>query len=234
MRGCYAEYIHLMSGVHLIKLEGDLKPEVLVSATCAGATAAHTVEQCAIKPGQTVVVQGPGPVGLFVLAFCVQAGARVMVIGRGVDRDRLALCREFGAIETLCTDDATEEERIEHVMAATNGRGADAVIECTGSPAALREGIPIVAPYGVYALPGIAVPVGEVPVLVYEHVARKNVRIQGVWVSDTSHLLQSIRLVESKRFPFEKIVGKVYPLEEANGAIHAMGSREVMKAVLRP
>jgi threonine dehydrogenase-like Zn-dependent dehydrogenase len=99
--------------------------------------------------------------------------------------------------------------------------------------AAAGEGIPMTAPYGIYSLPGIAVPVGEVPVKMYEHVARKNVRIQGVWVSDTSHLLQSIRLVESKRFPFEKIVGKVYPLEEANEAIRAMGSREVMKAVLK-
>lgn len=234
LRGCYAEYIHLLPGAHIIRLEGDLDPATLVAASCSGATAAHTVELCDVKQGDTVLVQGPGPLGLFAVALAIDRGAEVHVIGVAADRGRLELCREFGAAGALIVEETTAEERWEYVLEVTEGRGADVVIDCTGIPAAGREGIKLTAPYGVYALPGIATPVGEVPFSLYEDVARKNVRIQGVWVSDTSHLYQSIRLVRSGRFPFEKLVTHRFSLEEATAALETMESREAIKAVLIP
>ena len=67
-----------------------------------------------------------------------------------------------------------------------------------------------------------------------EDVARKNVRVQGVWVSDTSHLYQSIRLVMSGRFPFEKLVTHRFSLDEATAALETMERQEAIKAVLIP
>ena len=234
-QGCYAEFLHLRNDPHMIKLDESVDHATLVPATCAGATAAHTSELVGVTSGDVIVVQGPGPVGLFTTAFALDRGAsRVMVMGTPDDKARLALCKEFGATDTLVVGETTDEERKQFVLDATHGRGADVVIDCTGSPKSTLEGVRLVAHYGTYALPGIATPVGEVPFSLFEDIARKNVRVQGSWVSDTRHLYQSMCIVLSGRYPFEKIVTHTFPLEDVTTALEKMKSREAMKAVLLP
>jgi threonine dehydrogenase-like Zn-dependent dehydrogenase len=173
--------------------------------------------------------------GLFVTAFAIEAGASpVVVIGTGRGRARLALAQAFGATETLCTADTTADERIACTRDLTTGRGADVVIDCAGTETVFREGLAMVAAGGTYALPGVAAPLGESPVRLYEEVSRKNVRIQGVWVSDTSHLCRAVELVESRRFPFESLVTHTFALDEVNRALQVVDNREAVKAVLAP
>jgi hypothetical protein len=220
---------------NLLKIGADVDPRVLVAASCSGATAANAVEQCGVQSGDTVVVQGPGPLGLFVAAFALDAGAlKVVVTGTERGRERLKLAEVFGVTETLCTSDMSGEEMIEHIRDITDDRGADVVIDCAGSPRAMRDGIGMVARGGTYALPGVATPIGEVPVRLFEDVSVKNVRVQGIWVSDTSHLYRAVRLVESGKFPFERLVTHVFSLEEATGALEVTENRQAIKAVIVP
>ena len=235
LRGCYAEYMLLFPVTNLLKIGADVDPRVLVAASCSGATAANAVEQCGVQSGDTVVVQGPGPLGLFVAAFALDAGAlKVVVTGTERGRERLKLAEVFGVTETLCTSDMSGEEMIEHIRDITDDRGADVVIDCAGSPRAMRDGIGMVARGGTYALPGVATPIGEVPVRLFEDVSVKNVRVQGIWVSDTSHLYRAVRLVESGKFPFERLVTHVFSLEEATGALEVTENRQAIKAVIVP
>jgi len=235
LNGHYAQYLHLRRGCHFLKLETDLEPKVLVPACCSGATAAHAVELCDVKPGDKVLVVGPGPLGLYVLAFCLNRGAGgVYVAGRSTSRDRLELCRQFGATGILNTTETTPDEQKAIIADWTAGLGFDVALDCAGGTASIAQFLPFTAAYGVYALPGIATPVGELPLALYEHLVRKNVRLQGVWVSDTSHLYQAVSLVLSKRFPLETLVTHTYPLEQANQALSDMESRKAMKAVLLP
>lgn len=245
--GCYTTHLTLLARTKMISLETEIQerkdtkdedaidPATLVAASCSGATAAHTVELLPIQPGDVVVLQGPGPLGLFCLAFAFAKGAsEAVVIGTGADAARLELAREFGSVRTSVIEDSSAEARREEVMALTNGIGASAVIDCTGTPASFREGLGLTAPGGTYSLPGIATPVGETPVRLYEEVSRKNVRIQGVWVSDTSHLYQAERLVLSGRFPLRKLVTHRFPLEEVMDALKVVDNKEAIKAVLVP
>jgi threonine dehydrogenase-like Zn-dependent dehydrogenase len=235
LRGHYAEYIHLRAPCHMIKIDDDIDPAVLVPASCSGATAAHAVELSDVQPGDSVLVVGPGPVGLYVLAMCIARGAgAVYVAGAAPDKERLELCMQFGAAGVLNVSDSTADERADRIAEWTDGRGFRVGLDCTGITASIAEFIRHVAPYGTYAIPGIATPVGDLPISLYEHLARKNVRLQGVWVSDTSHLYQAIRLVQSRRFPFESVVTRRHPLSDATLALEQMASREAMKAVLLP
>lgn len=234
INGNYSEYLMLMPRSEIFKIEVEIDPSVLVAAGCAGATAAHAIELHDIKPGDTVVVQGPGPVGLFALAFAIARGAALTIV-TGRRRDlKLEIAKRFGAAEVIVTGETTVEERIQQVKDLTNGLGADHVIDCTGSASAVNEGLKMVGKYGTYSLPGIAVPVGEVPIAIYEDVAAKNVRIQGVWVSDCRHTYEAIELVCSKRFPFEDMVTHRFPLEDANKAFETILNKQAIKAVLVP
>ncbi len=235
LNGNYGQYLMLMPGTKIMKIDKDIDPAVLVSAGCAGATSAHTNELHGIKPGDTVIVQGPGPVGLFSLAFSIASGAsKTLVTGMKEDKVRLNLAKEFGAHETMVVDEMNFDERIQFTNDLTKGLGADHVIDTTGSAHALKEGIKMVGKCGTYSLPGIAVPVGEIPISFYEDVALKNVRIQGVWVSDTRHTYEAIQLVLTGRFPFEKLITHRYSLEDANKALEVMEKKEAIKAVLVP
>jgi threonine dehydrogenase-like Zn-dependent dehydrogenase len=245
--GCYASHLTLLAETKLIRLEDvptqeggagtekAVDPAILVAASCSGATAAHTVELLPIRPGDTVVLQGPGPLGLFCLAFAFAKGASgAVIIGTRADAARLELARQFGPTRTHVVQDSSVEDRRKEVLALTSGIGANVVIDCTGTPASFNEGLRLTAPGGTYCLPGIATPVGEVPVQIYEDIARKNVCVQGVWVSDTSHLYQAVRLILSGRFPLHKLVTHRFPLERVMDALRVVDSKEAIKTVLVP
>jgi len=235
LRGCYAQYLHLMPGAHLIKLEPQADADLLVAATCAGATAAHAVQLSRVQPGDTVLIVGPGPVGVFCLAMALEAGASaVYVMGTPADAGRLELCREFGAAGVISTGDLTPDQRRQFLLDHTHGLGVNAALDCSGAPAALVECLEYMAAYGTYCLSGIATPVGEVAIPVFERLARKNVSLQGVWVSDTAHLLQALQLAQSGRYPFERLVTHRLPLSEATEALQVMERREAIKIVLHP
>jgi len=235
LRGCYAEFLHLQSTAHFIRIDDDIDPAVLVAASCSGATAANAIELSRIRAGDVVLVVGPGPLGLFAIAMALKAGAsRVYAIGTEIDKARLELATEFGAAGTLCTADTTAEQRAEYLRDLTGGIGPNVVIDASGAVAAIEEYLPLVAPGGVYSIPGIAEPRRALSIDLFAHFARKSVALQGVWVSDTDHVWQAVQLVLARDFPFEKLVTHRFPLDEAMKGLEAVERSEAVKAVLKP
>ncbi len=233
--GCYSEYLHLRAGHAMIKLDLDVDPELLVPATCSGATAAHAVEQCDIEPGDFAVVVGPGPVGLFVLAQLQEAGAgEVWVAGTGADQSRFEMALDFGAANTLNVDEMDEEEIHECLMDKTRGVGANVIMDCTGFAPVTNSWIDLVAPGGTYGIPGIATPQEDIPLDLFTSIARKNVSLQGTWVSDTSHLWRAANLVAAGRYPFDRLITHRFSLEEATRGLEVTESKESVKAILKP
>lgn len=235
LRGAYAEFMHLRANTHLIRIDDDIDPAVLVAATCSGACAAHAIEQAHIRPGDAVLILGPGPMAMFLVAFARECGAgHIAVVGSRRSSTRLAMAQRMGADSVIWRDETTLADRLETVRDLTNGFGAPVVFEASGSPDAVAEAVEHTAPYGTCLIPGIAVPVGDVPISMFEHIARRNVRLQGVWVSDTSHLCAALALVLGRRFPFAEMVTHRFPLEEATSALATVERREAVKAVLLP
>lgn len=90
-------------------------------------TGYHATEMAQLRPGQSVVIYGAGPVGLMAaLAATVKGASLVMVVD--THKDRLALAEKIGAVAI----DDTEGGGIERVMELTGGRGADCGCECVG------------------------------------------------------------------------------------------------------
>jgi len=232
LNGCYADHVILENGTDIFRVDGDCDPAVLVSASCSGATTAHAFDMIGDSlAGKTVVVQGPGPLGLYAVAFAKKLGAsRVVVIGGS--RNRLELCTEFGASLLLNRHETTVESRREALLDMTYGRGADIVVEATGAYGAAVEGIRLLRKGGTFLTTGYSQPVGTEEVDFYRDIVAKNATVQGVWVSDTRHLSQALALVTGNPRLFEKMITHRFTLDKANEALDVMENREAIKAVI--
>ena len=234
LTGCYAEYIVLRSGTDVFSIPDGIDPAILVPSCCSGATAAHAFDVVGESLiGGTVVIQGPGPLGLFAVAFAHRYGAsRIIVVGGSPDR--LSLCSSFGADVIVNRRETSAEDRRDIVFDLTGGRGADFVIEAAGTRGVAEEGVRLLRRGGQYLLTGYAQPVGHDSIDFYRDIVSRNVTVKGIWVSDTRHLRQAVELVMGDPDLFTDLVTHRFPLENALDALSAMDSHEALKAVLLP
>ncbi len=100
---------------------------------CAGSTAVHASRLARIQPGEWVAVNGAGGVGLVLLQYARNAGARTIAIGLG--QARMALARELGAKASI---DAAETPDVAAEVLALTGEGADVVFELVGKDETMK------------------------------------------------------------------------------------------------
>ncbi len=231
LRGCYASHIALTADTDIFKIEEKIDPAILVTAGCSGATMAHGFDLHSPEVGDTVVVQGPGPLGIFGVAFAKARGASHIAVIGGT-QSRLELCKKFGATHLLNRHETTLEERRQFVREMTNGYGADVIIEATGSSLAVAEGVGLLRNGGCYLVTGFGNPEGKVELDCFADISRKNIKLQGVWVSDTQHLLEAVRLVIDNADAFASLAIDRFPLTQATKALEAMRDRNTLKAII--
>ncbi len=235
LNGCYSEYIVLDRKTDIFVLPQDVDHSVLVPASCSGATAAHALWDSPPEQGGSVVILGPGPLGIFGIAFAAEYGAsEIVVVGSVEDEERLRMCKDFGATTTFNIGVTSPEERKEAVLELTDGRGADIVMEATGNPHAFKEGLQLVRRGGDFISVGIATPVGEVTLDPYSDLNLKDISMRGIWVSHTSHTEKALKLILEKEELFKRMITHRFPLRDANEAFASVQRREALKAVLIP
>jgi len=178
-----------------------------------------------------VVVQGAGPLGVFCVVAAKSLGASTVVMVSGT-KQRLDLAKEAGADLLINRHESSLEERIAILQNLTHNRGADVVIEASGSSNALLEGFRLLRRGGTYLVTGVAVPQQCIPVDVYQDIVLKNIDLKGVWVSDARHLVQAVDLVIRHTKIFEKLVTHRLPLSQANEALRLVEERQALKVVL--
>jgi 5-exo-hydroxycamphor dehydrogenase len=218
------------------RIPSDTPPEAVIAFGCAMPTMLHAMERLGgISYGQTVVVQGSGPVGLAAVLLAGLAGAgSITVIGGPAAR--LDMAKRLGATTTVDLADAPDPEaRTDLVMAATGGRGGDVVIEAAGKLPAFSEGLQLVARCGSYLIVGLWSAPGTSP-LEPRFVNNANLKIIGSALSRPRHLHQAIAVARSShaRFPLAEVISHRFPLEQSQRALDAVGRLETIKAVIVP
>ncbi|MDQ1301716.1 MAG: hypothetical protein QG637_1638, partial [Chloroflexota bacterium] len=151
--GGWAQAIYLKPGVKTLRLPANLPPERFIAAGCGLPTSVHAIERAEIALGDSVVIQGSGPVGLSAVALAQLQGAG-QVIALGAPALRLEMARAMGADEVIDITQFGPAERVARVKALTGGRGADVTIEATGVPAAVREGMQMTRDAGRFVVVG--------------------------------------------------------------------------------
>jgi threonine dehydrogenase-like Zn-dependent dehydrogenase len=172
------------------------------------AAAIRTFELTPISRRDTVVVLGAGRLGLLVCRVAHSSGARVIAVSRSEASRARAL--RFGADQALATDEA------ERVREATEGLGADVVVECTGSPEGLAAATDLVRPRGTIALKTTCGLPAEN--LATTDLAVREVTVQG---SRCGPFPKAIERLAAGQVPVDEYVSAVYPLSQAADALEA-------------
>lgn len=132
------------------------------------------VRKLKLELGESAMIVGQGILGVFALQIAVLSGA-IPVIVSDLDPARRALALKLGATAAFSPD---EENYIEKVKAATGGKGPNAVVEVTGSAAALTQALEYVAWEGRISLLGCT-RISDVPIDFYKYVHRRGISLIG-------------------------------------------------------
>ncbi len=187
--------------------------------------------------GDTVVIQGSGPIGVLMIAAALEMGAgRVVVIGAPED-PRLALCRAFGADATVSIDThTTAEARISAVREAVGGFGADVVVDCAGHPSAGPEGIEMLRDGGTYVEMGQFTDAGSVDTN-WHRICVRDLTLVASWGITGEDMPAGIAMLQraAKRFPWDQMQ-TVFPFSEdgLHEATQAAMAMRCVKATVVP
>jgi alcohol dehydrogenase/L-iditol 2-dehydrogenase len=179
-----------------------------------------------IKPGDRVVVIGPGTIGTLCAAFARLCGAEVAILGLEVDKGRLEIAKNaYG-----CTPFIGEAGAVAWAR-QRDGLGADLVVDAAGHSIALKTAMNLVRPNGQITKVGW----GPEPLdFSIDPIVQKNVRLQGSFSHNWAIWERVIALLASGALNVKPIIGGVWPITDWHQAFEKMHSGQIVKAVLRP
>ena len=150
LQGAQAEFVRVPhADATLVAIDDDLPGELALLLADVVPTGWHVARLGEIRTGDVIVVLGCGPVGLAAIVAAHEQGAHRIFAVDAIP-ERLVLAARFGAEPLSLKDDVAAA-----VREATDGRGADAVLEVVGSPEASRLAFDLVRPGGVVAIAGV-------------------------------------------------------------------------------
>jgi threonine dehydrogenase-like Zn-dependent dehydrogenase len=237
--GGFGEYVYALPGSYLFRVPDDLPSEIAVFTEVMAVTTGldkakqfSAVDSEGFRFGDTVVVQGVGPLGM-----CHVMKARMLGAGQviAIDRSpfRLQLALELGADLALNVRETTPAERLEAIRNLTDGRGADVVVECAGVPDVIPEGFEMLRPGGFCIESGNFSDMGTVSIKPHL-ICAKNLRIVGIGGEAITAYGPSLEAFRRYRqhYPLDRIVTHRYPVEETEAAIRFSMTDECMKVVI--
>jgi len=232
----YQDYATLAPGGAFYRIPEGTSPEAVIAFGCAMPTALGGVARLGgVAPGQTVVVQGCGPVGLAsTLLASLSAARQVIVIG--APDNRLRAAEVLGASRTIPLQSTSPEERGQTVRDLTDGRGAEIVIEATGRMSAFDEGMGLLAEGGRYLVLGIYSGHGTVALDAVALNNRSLAVIGSMGPTDLSDYRTTIHLAtrHGERLAFADLITHRFSLSQTAEAIAVARAGEAIKAVVLP
>ena len=224
--GAFAEYAPVHKDC-IVRLKDDISYEMGAMLEAMGA-GVHGVEVAQVR-GKRVLVSGCGPIGLMTIGACKAHGAS-QVIACDLIEEKLEIAKAMGADITV---NSREVDLPAFVRSQTDGVGADAVIDITGNPHAIRAGLKAVRKGGIFVSVGL--PDGEVGINLTEDIIYREVIYTGV----SGRLMfetweDCMNILQSPGFSLEPVVGGIYPFRDFEKALDALKQGVPGKMILVP
>lgn len=220
--GGFAERMYLSPTSVMHRISNDLAPEVAAMYNPLGAGVRWAAQLGEIGLGDTVVILGSGQRGICAAAAAKSAGAGTVIItGLESDGHKLELAREFGADHTVVVDGDDGRDIVDAVSQITNGDMADVALDLTPMAAGpVTDALSVVRFGGLVVLAGLK---GrrEIPI-VTDQIINRGLRIKGAFGVDATANKAAIALLESGRYPFEKLHTHTFGLDDVGLAIDTL------------
>jgi len=225
--GGFAEYAvnHVNTLVHVPDEMTDEEATLIVTA----GTAMYALDTLGgLLAGESLVVTGPGPIGLMSVAVGKTLGAQPVIL-TGTRDSRLNLGAKLGADHVI---NIRKEDPVEAVKRITGGKGVHYVVECSGADNALNEALDMVNRGGricLAAFPGEKVPVD------LGKLVRNNIHVLGIRGEGKSATHRAAALMAQKRFDAKLMHTHTFPLEEVPTAFRYVRERieDAIKVVVK-
>jgi len=181
------------------------------------------VENTRLKPGDRVIVLGPGTIGILCAAMARLCGAEVAMVGLEADRNRLNIAKQYGCIGIVGDAMGWAKER--------DGLGVDCVIDAAGSSVTLNIAMQLVRPNGKITKVGW----GPQPLgYSLDPLVQKNITLQGSFSHNWPMWERVLALLASRQLDVKPIIGGVWPVTQWHEAFEKMHKGEVVKSILKP
>ena len=225
--GAFTNYVvarpHIL---HRIPDHVSFEDAALTEPICVAYNAA--VEKTPINPGDIVVIQGPGPIGIMALQLVRLRGAgSIVMLGTDADAGRLQTARKLGATHTV---NIQQEKPVDLIRSLGDGFGADVVIDCTGVSVALKQALELIRPTGHITKVGW----GPQPLdFSLDPLVQKAVTLQGSFSHTYATWERALALLSNGQIDLKPVIGGVYELPRWEEAFTRMEAGECVKSVLR-
>ena len=212
----------------LVAISDSMSDEEATLVVTARTAIYGLTELGGLVAGESVVVTGPGPIGLLGVAVAKALGAKPVIL-TGTRDNRLKMGLELGADHVV---NVRNESPVEAVRRLNGGKGVDYVLECSGAPNAVNEAAQMVNRGGKICL--AAFPHEPVPVDI-AHIVRNNIYLYGIRGEGKSATHRAEAFMAQKRFDATKIHTHTFALADLPTALRYAKDRveDAIKVVVK-
>ncbi|MPZ55372.1 MAG: alcohol dehydrogenase catalytic domain-containing protein [Rhizobiales bacterium] len=213
----------------LVAIPDEMSDEEATLVVTAGTAMYGLTELGGLVAGESVVVTGPGPIGLLGVAVAKAMGAQPVIL-TGTRDNRLVIGTELGADHVI--NIRKEPDVVAAVKTRNGGKGVDYVLECSAAPNAVNEALYMVNRGGKVCLAAFP----HDPALVdIAHIVRNNIYLLGIRGEGKSATHRAEAFMRQKRFDATKIHTHTFALEDLPTALRYAKDRveDAIKVVVK-
>ena len=224
--GGFARYVAVREDM-VYKIPDHLSLEEAALTEPLACAVKATEELVQIRVGDTVLLSGPGPIGLLCLSLLLVKGCKVIVAGTARDSARLNIAAEMGAHVIV---NVSEQHLSEVVARETNGRGVDVAVECAGAEASVASCLREVKKRGKYVQVGI---IGRDIRVAFDTILYKQLQVAASYAHAIETFDRVMRIWEQRLVNVKPIITHKVPLSRWEEAFRICEEKTGGKVLLR-
>ena len=226
----FSEY-SVVSENRLVRIPKEIPPAIGALLGCAVPTGIGIIKnELAAKRGKSLAIFGVGGIGFASLLGAAMSGLSP-IIAIDINDDKLKYAKSNGATHTI---NSSREEVIRRVTEITGNRGVDYAIDCAGIPSVSEAAFEVINHSGTALIAGNAKKGEKISIRPFDLILGK--RIIGTWGGATKLDLDIplyAREYLSGNLPLDKLISKIYLLEDINQAISDLEEGKIIRALIR-